>query len=302
MNNDIPEDDFDEQELFRPQPKLPSTSNNPLAGYFRVPGLNVPLPTRGAFFPKGDFEPTLAGDVPVYPMKAADEILLRSPDALMSGYAIEKLLSSCVPSIHNPRLISTPDLDVLLLAIRAATYGDVMEIEVVCPECKHDNAFDCHLPSLMSKITFIDPINEVRLSDEVIVRLRPYNLATATKVAMTSFNEQRTLQSIEQGGDEEALKTARNETFSRLTQLNLEAVSDCIISVSIPDAKVTDSANILEFLSNTGQAWVKKIEDALEKINMAGIDKKVDVVCTKCNHTWKPEIEFDPTSFFGNGS
>jgi len=316
MTKDIPEDDFNEAEFFQPVPKTAGVpSSNPLAGYFRMPGLHITLPTRGAFLPPEDYDPTLAGDVPVFPMKAADELLLRSPDALMSGLALEELVRSCVPAIRRPRLVSTPDLDVILLAIRASTYGENMEIEVVCPNCTHENAFDCHLPSMMANMTFVDPINEVRLTDDIVVSLRPYTLEVATKVAMESFGEARKLQGIaeevvelfdgtpeERAMAEKRMADARNESFVKMSKLNIDAVASCVISVSIPSGLVTDKANILEFINNTSQTWVKKIEDKLAEINGAGINKKLDVQCTKCEHEWTTEVEFDPTSFFGNGS
>lgn len=299
---EIADDDFNEQEFFRPVPKSAAISNNPLAGYFRMPGLHVALPTRGVFLPEGEYEPTLVGDVPVYPMKASDELLLRNPDALMSGLALESLVASCVPAIQSPRMVSTPDLDVILLAIRAATYGDNMDLEVDCPSCGQENSFTCNLPSIMGTMTYVDPINEVKLSPEVSVLLRPYNLATATKIASGSFNEARVLQMAQDSEDEETIKNARNASFEKMSDLSLDAMADCVISITVPGAVVTDKANILEFMTNTNQAWVKKIGAKLEEINKKGIDKGVDAKCSKCEHEWRPEIEFDPTSFFGEGS
>ena len=81
-----------------------------LKKYYRMPGVHIRLPTNGAFMPPGSVEFTMSGDIPVYPMRGADELLLKSPDALMSGYAIEELLKSCVPAIQFPRLVSSPDL------------------------------------------------------------------------------------------------------------------------------------------------------------------------------------------------
>ena len=101
---------------------------NPLTKYFRIPGVHIKLPTHGAFMPTGSVAFTMNDEVPVYPMRGMDELLLKSPDALMNGYAIEKLIESCVPAIKFPRLISSPDLDVILMAIRAATYGETITL------------------------------------------------------------------------------------------------------------------------------------------------------------------------------
>lgn len=293
----IPEDDFNEQDFFKPVPPTAATSGNPLAQYFRMPGLHVTLPSRGMFLPEQYYDETLAGDIPVYPMKAADELLLKSPDALMSGYALEKLVESCVPDIRAPRLISTPDLDVILLAIRAATYGEIMEIEVHCPKCGNDNAFDCNLPAIMDTVTFLDPVNEVRLSKDILVNLRPYNMGSATRAAISGFNEARRISNIEDDSDERRL--AINESYERMSKVNIDGIVDCIINIVAPNGTVTDREQIAEFINNTGQPWVKKIENKLIEMNNHGIDKTVDATCIKCSHEWKAEIEFDPSNFFG---
>jgi hypothetical protein len=303
----IVEDDFDESTLFGHEAVLQKPVGNPLADFFRMPGLHVSLPTRGAFMPPELYEETLAGEVPVFPMKAADEILLRSPDALMSGYALEQLIKSCVPAIKAPRLISTPDLDVLLLAIRAATYGETMEVTVNCPKCGAENIFDCHLPSLMGNMTFIPPVNEVRLAENVIVNVRPFNMGSATRTALKSFEEARRLQSVgndieDENERDEVRRVAMNESFEKMSLLNLDGITDCIISVVVPSGPVTEREYIRSFIANTSQPWVKLIENKLVELNNMGIDKKVDATCVSCKHEWSPEVEFDPTSFFGQGS
>lgn len=312
MNN-ILDDDFDEAAMFGQQastmspqavvgaPAAPAKAGNPLAGYFRKPGLHVKLPSGGAYLPKGAVELTMTGEVPVYPMRAADELLMKSPDALMSGYAIEKLVESCVPAIKTPRLISTPDLDVLLLAIRAASYGEKMEIEVACPKCKHEHAFDVHLPSLLSNIRDLPPENPVRLSPEVVAYVRPYNLQIATQIASAAFQETRRVQMAESQG-EDAKNAAINDSFRRMTEMTTHMTAASIERVVVPESVVTDPAAILEFLQNIPVEWDKKIEEALKALNEMGMDKSIAVVCESCSHEWTTQVEFDPSSFFGQGS
>jgi hypothetical protein len=298
MTKIIEEDEFDETELFNPAAPA-KTNSNPLSGYFRIPGLSVQIPTRGRFLPKDAFNPSMNGEVSILPMKASDEMLLRSPDALMSGDAIENLLLSCVPAISTPRLISTPDLDVLLLGIRAATYGETMELEIGCPSCGNENAFNCHLPHIIGNMKFIEEgQNEIRLNDEVVVTVRPYNLAVASRIASESFNQTRAIQVAQETQDEDQFQKTRNEIFAKMSDINTEAVAASIMSITIPTGTVTDYEYILEFLKNTNQAWVKKIEAKLDELNKTGIDRSFDAKCAKCEHEWTSEIEFDPASFF----
>lgn len=305
-------DDFDEAQLFsaealkplavqQPLPPVVPENTNPLASFFRTPGLHVKLPTAGAFLPETEFDPTLAGDLPVYPMRAADELLLKSPDALMSGHAIVSMIKSCVPGIRDPKKISTPDLDVILLAIRAATFGDSMDIDVNCPSCETENSFTCSLGSIMSTVKQVPAENPVRLSDQVVVYVRPYTLEVATKVALATFEEARKIQATEDMEAEERAK-AINDSYDRLNLLNMRALAASIAKVVVPGSVVSDANYVSEFIANTDRNWIEKIETRLKEVNQLGIDRTIAVQCEKCEHEWKAAIEFDPSTFFAKGS
>lgn len=287
-------DDFVENEMF-------GQSENPLAKYYRVPGLHVRLPTKGMFMPPGSIEMTMAGDIPVYPMRSADEMLLKSPDALMSGYAIEQLMHSCVPAIKAPRLISTPDLDVLLLAIRAATYGEVITLAPTCPSCGVQNEANRNLSYLMTNMTFIDADNPVRFSDEIVVYLRPYNLENTTVLGLASFEETRKLQAVEDAAGPERSRQI-SESMQRITALANDIMADCVVRVVVPEGPVTDRAMIREFMGNVSKVWTDRVQEKLDEINTKGIDKSYEMTCAACDHKWKAEIEFDPARFFAPSS
>lgn len=298
------EDDFNETEMFQPFAQMASRPNpnaNPLSKYFRIPGLNVTLPSGGAYMPPNTITLAQDGTVPVFPMRAADELLLKSPDALMSGFAIESIIESCVPAIKFPKAVSMPDLDVILLAIRTATYGEKMEVEVKCPSCGNDHKFDCVLPQVLATMRQMPEEAPVRLSSDVVAYLRPYSLHNGTKVGLTAFNETRRLQAAENMPDE-AKAQLINESYKKITELNVEMMADCVTHVTIPEGVVTRPDLIREWLANVPRSWSKKIEKKLVELNSYGIDKKLHVVCDECSHEWDTELEFDPASFFANGS
>jgi hypothetical protein len=285
------------QQAAAPQPSIPTDI---LQRYYRVPGLHVMIPTRGVFFEPQDYSPALNNELPVFPMRAADELLMKNPDALMSGFAIEELLRSCVPGIPNPRKISSPDLDVLLLAIRAASYGENMDIDAECPECGHEHSFECHLPTVMSTMQVVPAQNPVHLAPDLVVYVRPYTLETSTRMALITYEEARKIQVVEaEGGD---ITTVRNSAFRRLTSLNTGAMVDSILSVIVPEGEVTDKLQIANFIKNIDRSMTAKIENRLRELNNMGIDKRIDMKCEGCGHEWPTEIEFNPSSFFAQGS
>ena len=275
--------------------------DDPLTRYYRMPGLHVRLPSNGAFMPPGSVEFTMNHDVPVYPMRAADELLLKSPDALMSGLAIEELMKSCVPAIRMPRLLSSPDLDVLLLAIRAATYGTTMTVAPICPECEAENEVGINLATIMATAGTIDPENAVRLSDEVVVFLRPYTMESATRISIASFEETRKVQAVENAKDAE--RSAQiNQSTHRIVNLSLDVLSSCILRVCVREGEVGDPVSIRRFIDNVSKAWIDKLQAKMDEMSGKGMDKHYGVTCAKCNHEWKPEVEFNPATFFAAAS
>ena len=278
-------------------------TTNPLEQYFRPAGLNIKLPTGGAYLPAGSFTPNEDGTVAIFPMTAADEYLLKNPDALLSGYAIQKLIESCVPAIKDSNNLSTPDLDVILLAIRAATYGDSMDVQTRCPECKRENDFKADLPALLQTVKEIDPEIEVRLNDDLIVYLRPYSLKNAFQVSHLTFTETRRIQGVEMSEDvtPETIERERRIGYDKLAALQNQIFADCVIRVVAPGIDVSEPEHIIGFMANISRGWVQKIENRILEVMELGMDKTIDVKCQSpvCNHEWQTQIEFDPASFFG---
>ena len=278
-------------------------NNNPLNKYFRQPGVSCKLPSGGRFQPADNVRFSVTGDISVFPMRAADDMVLKNPDGLMSGMAIEQVIKSCVPDIKDPRKLPTPDLDTILLAIRAATYGNEMNIESDCPKCQYTNAFVFDVSSILDTVVPLDEEYIVRLTDEIIVHLRPFNFENSTQASLVAFQEARKVQLVDNPEtSEEDRQKQLNTSYARINKMNVQMVADCVERVITPDGIVTDPKFISEFVHNIQQRWVASLESKLKEINLAGINKSHSIKCSKCDHEWTTNIEFDPASFFGQNS
>ena len=274
-------------------------NDNPLSKYFRAPGISLKLPSGGNFQPQGNVQFTPNGDIAVLPMRGGDELLMKSPDALMSGQAIEECIKSCVPSVVNPQLLPTPDVDALLLAIRAATYGDQMDIECECPKCKAENAYSFSIGLLLDSAQPLAAEYQVRLSPEVIVYLKPFDLKTSTQIGTATFQEARKIQLLDQSDATEIVKQQElTKSYKVISHMNIKSIVDSIMIVIIPEGPVTDKNHIYQFMNNIPVEWTKKIEEEMKTINETGIQKKQKVICSKCQFEFDTVIEFDPSSFF----
>lgn len=274
-------------------------NQNPLAKYYRAPGINVRLPSGGRFQPEGNVTFAPNGDLPVLPMRGADEILMKSPDALVSGHAIESCIRSCVPGVSNVQELPACDVDAILLAIRASTYGDKMDIDCTCPSCKTEQTMQMSIGALLDTAKPLAEEYHVRLTPELILYLRPFTMKLSTEISTLAFQEARKMQFLEQSEmtDEQKQKEI-NISLDRVNRMNVEAVANSIMVVATPEGMVTDQNHIRDFVNNISSEWIKKIEAVLQEINNSGVQKSHKVACHKCNHEFETSIEFDPSNFF----
>lgn len=305
------EDDFDEEAIYSPavakkaKTAAPVAPINPLAAYFRLPGISVKLPTGGRFLPKGALEMNDKGEIEVYPMRAADEILLKSPDALMSGLAVERMVGSCVPALKTPKLISAPDLDVILLAIKAASSGTTMAIEVQCPKCEQENTFDADLAAILATVKPLPDVLEVRLADDLVVSIKPHCLDEQTRLLISAYEQNRRTQLLDMEDNEltdDEKQDILRETLNNVEHLQHQSLVNAIEYITIRDQKVVDRGMLMEFLAKTTNEFLTAIRKKIEEVNNMGIDRSVKAQCQKCKHKWKTQIEFNPSTFFGQGS
>ena len=61
---------------------------NPLSQYFHTPKVYAQLPTRGKFYPSDFLTLAVNGEIAVYPLTAIDQIMLKTPDAMLNGDAL----------------------------------------------------------------------------------------------------------------------------------------------------------------------------------------------------------------------
>jgi len=278
---------------------------NPLSQYFRKPGIYVRLPSGGKFY-KNPPKLSIDGELAVYPMTAKDEVLLRSPDALLNGEALRQLIKSCCPDVSEPDEMPTPDMDSVLVAIRAASSGRTMPVETVCPcEQQFANRQMISLDALMQQIKDIPEERSIPVGD-LTVTLRPSTMKLGIRVGLAQFTQAKMLQNIdnnEKMSETEKLAAA-NSAVKTILELTTDVLSECIDSVNLPDGiKVTDKRQIKEWINQLDKDQFAKLEGMMKDINTSGLPQEHEGKCTRegCDKTYKAALSFDPTTFFDKG-
>lgn len=283
-------------------------SVNPLSAYYRRPGTYITLPTGGKFYKQ---PPTLSdtGELAVYPMTAKDELILKNPDALLNGEALKIVIASVCPDIKNVNEIPAPDIDPILVAMRMASYGDDLGIDVN-HNCTASDGKSQHVTiGLGTVLSTTTPIAEthgtVTLSTGIVVELKPYTLEAQSRVLRVQFVTMRQLQAAEANDkmsiDEKA--AIANRGYDELVALSQDIMGLSILSVTLPDGvKVTQPSHIAEWVLNLDRATADRLDKELKGFNEYGITRDLSVKCDYCGEQFTTDMMFDPTSFFVGGS
>ena len=241
------------------------TTSNPLKKYYRQPKQFVKLPSGYKFYPEGSIEVPESGEVAEYPMTAKDEMLLKTPDALLNGEATVSVIQSCIPAIKNAWAMPSIDCDAALMTIRMATYGNNMNVPITVPGTKIKKDLVLDLQESLSTILSAQ-YNDTFFYQNMEVKTKPLTYKEFTESAIQTFEQQRIQKIVDDTkmNDEEKIKQFQL-TFKKLTELSVGMVANTIASITVDGETVTDAKQIKEFLENTGKEFFDSIMEHLEK-------------------------------------
>lgn len=281
-------------------------NNNPLRKYFRQPKIYLRLPSKGKFYPPGIIDMPESGELPVYAMTAKDELMIKTPDALLNGEATVEVIKSCVPNIKDPWKMPSIDSDAILIAIRLATYGEKLEITTKVPNIGEEKAFEVDLRMLLDQLAVFEFNSFVNISDEMTIEIRPTTYKEFTENALKTFEEQRIFTIVNDTSvpDEQKL-AAFSASFRKLTELTIDLVVNSVSCIDTADGKVTDKRHIRDFFNNTDQSTFEKILKHLEKMRDDSKIKPLKVfsseeeIAAGAPAEYEIPITFDQSNFFG---
>ena len=280
--------------------------HNPLVSFMRQPKIYIRLPSNGDYWPPGSLDITETGEYPVYSMTAKDELMLKVPDAVMSGQAVVEVLQHCMPNIKNAWMIPQIDLDIILIAIRLATYGEKMNTPISIgndEELEYVVDLRTIMDTLQSQITW-DPI--VSVNENLTVFVRPMNYKQISESALKTFETQKIMQIVNnENMDEETKVAAFKESFSKLTDVTLGMVQSGIYRVDSSEGSTDNPEFIKEFVENVDKDIFNAVQDHLEKLREINSIKPIQIAVTDemrlrgiQGEFLEIPITFDPSTFF----
>ena len=273
-------------------------NNNPLKQYFRRPSIYLKLPSGGKYSPNILNMPE-SGELPVYPMTAIDEITSKTPDALYNGTAMTDIIKSCIPDIIDPWLISSVDLDAILIAIKAASGGNDLEIESTCPSCGDSSKYGINLLLLLTTLTAANYENTMEIN-ELHIKFKSLTYKELNQTKISQFEVQRILAGLESNTNtDDTIRIEKTQlAIKSIVELTIALISNSIEYVETPNGKVTDKEFIMDYLTNCDKQSYIAIRDFNTKLKAEAEIKPLAIKCIKCSHEYSQPFTLNITDFF----
>lgn len=272
--------------------------NNPLRQYFRRPAVYFRLPSGGKNYTTDVIDMPESGELPVYPMTAIDDITTKTPDALFNGTAVAELIKSCVPNIKDPWAVSSNDLDSILLAIRAASLGDTLEIETSCPKCEESGTYGINIVNILASLKPGDYDKVLEVGD-LKIKMKPLSYKEMNQAALSQFELQKTILNLENMEDKDQQELLGKDALEKITLLTMKLLTDSIEYIETPNLTVSEKPFILDFLKNCDKNVYIAVRDYSTELKESSAIKPIPITCSACNNEYEQPISLNPTDFFG---
>lgn len=273
---------------------------------YRKPVIYVKLPSEGKWWAPGSLE--LEGDgteVGIRPMTVRDEMMLRTPDALMNGEAVINILKSCCPAIKDPWQCPSMDMDTLLLGIRIATYGAEMTITSTVPVANevYTWTFDCSRGlELINQNSFQ---SDHQLSDGTVIHIRPLNYKITTNLNIKNYEQAKLADNIQKSTNNESQKLEEiQKAFMNITNLTIKNIADQITKVTHPDYELTSSQDIYNWVLDIPAPVANEIKTKIQSQKSIGTLPPIEIATPDelikkgAPGTFKQTITLDFSNFF----
>jgi hypothetical protein len=249
------------------QPTTQQPKFNPLVGYMRQPKIYIRLPSNGNFWPAKSINIPESGEFPVFSMTARDELIFKTPDALMNGQSIVDVIQSCIPDIKNAWDCPTIDLDTILIAIRLATYGEKMAFSHKIPVIDEEVDYEIDLRMLLDQQQNNLWLEQVPITLDFIIYVRPLTYKHLTQTSIKSFETARIMNIVndESVSDEKKIELF-NTSFTNLTKATIDLMTESIYKIETPEGEVTDRKFIAEYVANADKDIFTQVQNHLTEL------------------------------------
>jgi hypothetical protein len=261
----------------------PAMAQPPEGFSFVVPTEFVDLPSGGRYYPEG--HPLCDKEVLEFKhMTAKEEDILTSKTLLKKGIAIDRVIRNViVDKSIDPDSLLVGDRNALIIALRAASYGNEYQTNVTCPSCQNKTTYSFDLNDTTSyggeDIEVMDVIERDDGTFEVEL---PATKITAIFKLLTGKEEKQYLKNVEE--------STKKKNGEKLVSQQLMAM---LVSVNGDDRLQTR-----QYVSQNLPSMDSKHLRMAYKFANPNIDLTQNFECSNCGHEAEMEVPLSADFFW----
>lgn len=256
-------------------------NKNPLLDRVMIPGETFTLPSGAIFYNNGELsEDVTNGEITVNPMTALDEIVIKTPDLLFSGKAVEQIFKRCIPQVREPLQLLAKDVDFLLICLRKVSFGDSVEVTEThtCNNAK-EHSYKLSVDYFIKKTKRIDPTT---ITSKYNIKLDNGQNVTLTPIKFKDYVD------LMQQFDNE------NSTPDQIRDATIKTLCNTITSVD----EIDDKKMIREWLNKIPASYIRQISDSIYETTDWGPTYEQPVICEDCGEEFTATAPLNPIAFF----
>lgn len=257
---------------------------NPLLDRLRMPGATFKLPSQGIFYTNGELDESVKnGEVEVYPMTAIDEIIMSTPDKLISGKAIQEVFQRCIPQIQKPADLLAKDVDFLMVALRSVSFGDTMEVTY-----QHDcegglnHTYNVNLQQMIRATKTVDPTLISKEYSHTLPNGQQVTLKPLTYGNIVELYQMTAMTKAQELSEDDAEKLIVNTLASVIARVD----------------EISDREMIREWVAKLPLGWKRQVETTAQSVTQWGVDFTSKQKCKDCKQHMDVHVTANPVSFF----
>lgn len=259
---------------------------NPLINSSKLPGQTIRLPSNGIFYKNGELDENVKnGEVHIYPLTAYHEILLKSPDLLLNGVAVEKVFIDCIPEIKKPLELITKDVDYLFINLRRITFGDEIEYEYThyCENPKNNKYF-ISISNLLTNTVIIDPTT---IDNKFIVKLTNGYKVNINPLRFKDFITLNQIPTNTLVSPEDKFKFVIDSLLTTISSVKTNN-----------DTLIEDKNMIKEWLITLSANHIRKITNKINESSQWGAVFNTFDKCKDCSEDFSVDVPVNPVLVF----
>jgi len=235
--------------------------------------------------------------VSVYASTAQDEIIVRTPDSLMNGLAMEQMIQNCCPEFQYKTLLAC-DITTILGSIRIANGENTLDVYIECPHCKNSDSYEIPLRQMLVNINAKDWYTDIELPNGLKVSVRPPTYSRYSLFAMEEYKLRKSVMQISALENREDYSDIVLDLDKKHQNLVLDFQTGCIYKIEIDRAEILNQEHIKQWFSNSDLQLQKLITDHISKAEKSCQLETVTINCTDCKKSILFPLDLDFCNLF----